>query len=169
MSSAIFTLCGVNYMKKRTVVNVLLVVTPLLIGIASSILTRDMMLEYGNLNKPFLAPPTILFPIAWTILYLLMGIGAALIYSKEEYKGNRSTGITLHIAQLILNFFWSIIFFNMGQYYFAFVWLVILWLVVFSMLMNYRKISQTAFFLNVPYIVWLTFAGYLNLAVAILN
>ena len=156
-------------MKKRTVVNVLLVVTPLLIGIASSILTRDMMLEYGNLNKPFLAPPTILFPIAWTILYLLMGIGAALIYSKEEYKGNRSTGITLHIAQLILNFFWSIIFFNMGQYYFAFVWLVILWLVVFSMLMNYRKISQTAFFLNVPYIVWLTFAGYLNLAVAILN
>ena len=156
-------------MKKRTVVNVLLVVTPLLIGIASSILTRDMMLEYGNLNKPFLAPPTILFPIAWTVLYLLMGIGAALIYSKEEYKGNRSTGITLHIAQLILNFFWSIIFFNMGQYYFAFVWLVILWLVVFSMLMNYRKISQTAFFLNVPYIVWLTFAGYLNLAVAILN
>ena len=156
-------------MKKKTVVNVLLVVTPLLIGIASSILTRDMMLEYGNLNKPFLAPPTILFPIAWTILYLLMGIGAALIYSKEEYKGNRSTGITLHIAQLILNFFWSIIFFNMKKYVFAFIWLVMLWLVVLSMIRNYKKISNLAFFMNVPYIVWLTFAGYLNLAVAIMN
>lgn len=156
-------------MKKKTVVNILLVVTPLLIGICASILTRDMMLEYGNLNKPFLAPPTILFPIAWTILYLLMGIGAALIYSKEEYSHYRSTGLTLHIAQLILNFFWSIIFFNLGQYVFAFIWLVILWLVVLSMLMNYKSVSKTAFFLNIPYIVWLTFAGYLNLAVAILN
>ena len=156
-------------MKKKTVVNILLIITPLLIGIASSILTRDMMLEYGNLNKPFLAPPTVLFPIAWTILYILMGIGAALIYSKEEYNQYRSTGLTLHIVQLILNFFWSIIFFNMGQYVFAFIWLVILWLVVLSMLMNYKKISKTAFFLNIPYIVWLTFAGYLNLAVAILN
>ena len=164
-----FTHYGVKFMKKKTVVNILLVVTPLLIGIASSILTRDMMIEYGNLNKPFLAPPTIVFPIAWTILYLLMGFGAAIIYSKEEYSTYRSTGLVLHVVQLILNFFWSIIFFNMGQYVFAFIWLIILWLVVLSMVMNYKKISKTAFVLNVPYIVWLTFAAYLNLAVAILN
>lgn len=169
MSSAIFTLCGVNYMKKRTVVNVLLVVTPLLIGIASSILTRDMMLEYGNLNKPFLAPPTILFPIAWTILYLLMGIGAALIYSKEEYKGNRSTGITLHIAQLILNFFWSIIFFNYKNYELALIWLVMLWLTVLAMLVYYSKVNKLAFVFNVPYILWLTFAGYLNYFILLNN
>lgn len=156
-------------MKKRNFINILLVIAPLLIGICSSILTRDMMVEYGTLSKPPLSPPTIVFPIAWTILYLLMGIASAIIYSKEEYSNNRSTGLTLHVVQLILNFFWSIIFFNMGQYYFAFIWLVILWLVVFSMMMNYKKISQTAFFLNVPYIVWLTFAGYLNLAVAIMN
>lgn len=156
-------------MNKKTIVNVLLIVTPLLIGIASSILTRDMMIEYGSLNKPPLAPPKILFPIAWTILYILMGIGAALIYSKPEYTQYRSTGLTLHIVQLILNFFWSIIFFNMKEYVFAFVWLVILWLVVLSMIMNYKQISNTAFFLNIPYIVWLTFAGYLNLAIAILN
>lgn len=156
-------------MKKRNIINILLVIAPLLIGICSSILTRDMMVEYGTLSKPPLSPPTIVFPIAWTILYLLMGIASAIIYSKEEYSNNRSTGLTLHVVQLILNFFWSIIFFNMGQYYFAFIWLVILWLVVFSMMMNYKKISQTAFFLNVPYIVWLTFAGYLNLAVAIMN
>lgn len=154
---------------KKYIINILLIITPLLIGITSTILTKDMMQEYGTLNKPFLAPPTMLFPIAWTILYILMGVGAALIYSKPEYSQYRSVGLTLHFVQLILNFFWSIIFFNMGQYYFAFIWLVILWLVVFSMIMNYKKISQTAFFLNVPYIVWLTFAAYLNLAVAVLN
>ena len=156
-------------MKKKTIVNVILVVTPLLIGICSAILTGEAMLGYGDLTKPPLAPPKMLFPIAWTILYLLMGIGAALIYTKTEYKHYRSTGLTLHIVQLILNFFWSIIFFNMKQYTFAFIWLVILWLVVFSMIMNYKEISTTAFFLNIPYIVWLTFAGYLNLAIAILN
>lgn len=156
-------------MKNKKLINILLVLLPLLIGIASAILTRSAMQDYSELNRPFLAPPTILFPIAWTILYILMGIGSALIYSKEEYNDNRSIGLTLHIVQLILNFFWSIIFFNMKQYFVAFIWLVILWLVVFSMLQNYKKISKTAFFLNVPYIVWLTFAGYLNLAVAILN
>ena len=156
-------------MKRKYVINTLLIITPILIGIASAILTKDMMQEYGSLNKPFLAPPTIVFPIAWTILYLLMGIGAALIYTKEEYSQYRSTGLTLHMVQLILNFFWSIIFFNMKKYYFAFIWLVILWLVVLSMIQNYKKISKTAFLLNIPYIVWLTFAGYLNLAVAILN
>lgn len=154
---------------KRCIINILLILTPLLIGLCSTLLTKDMMGQYGSVNKPPLSPPTILFPIAWTILYLLMGISAALIYSKQEYSQYRSVGLTLHVAQLILNFFWSIIFFNMGKYYFAFVWLVILWLVVFSMMMNFKKISGTAFLLNVPYIVWLTFAGYLNLAVAILN
>lgn len=156
-------------MKKKTVVNVLLIILPILVGLASSILTRDMMVEYGQLQKPFLSPPAILFPIVWTILYLLMGIGAALIYTKPEKKNYRTVGITLHIIQLTLNFFWSIIFFNLQEYTFAFIWLVILWLVVFSMLANYKKISNTAYLLNIPYIVWLTFAGYLNLAVSILN
>lgn len=156
-------------MKKMKWMKIVLIISPILIGICSSILTREMMLEYGSLNKPFLAPPKILFPIAWTILYILMGAAAALIYSKPEMSSYRSIGLTLHVVQLILNFFWSIIFFNMKMYKFAFVWLVILWLVVFSMMMNYKKISNTAFFLNIPYIVWLTFAGYLNLAIAILN
>lgn len=156
-------------MKKMKWMKIALIISPILIGICSSILTREMMLEYGSLNKPFLAPPKILFPIAWTILYILMGAAAALIYSKPEMSSYRSIGLTLHVVQLILNFFWSIIFFNMKMYKFAFVWLVILWLVVFSMMMNYKKISNTASFLNIPYIVWLTFAGYLNLAIAILN
>ena len=156
-------------MKNRKLTVALLIILPLLIGVCATIFTKDMMEEYGNLNRPFLAPPTIIFPIAWTILYVLMGVSSALIYTNESDNRNRVIGLALHGVQLILNFFWSIIFFNLGHYYFAFIWLVILWLVVFSMLMNYKSISKTAFFLNVPYIVWLTFAGYLNLATAILN
>ena len=128
------------------------------------------MLEYGELKKPFLAPPASLFPIAWSILYLLMGVGAALVYTKDTQNDeNRKLGIIFHLIQLILNFFWSIIFFNAREYLLAFVWLILLWLSVMSMLINYSKVSKTAFFLNVPYLVWLTFAAYLNLAVFILN
>lgn len=156
-------------MINKKAMTVILIVSPILIGIASSILTREMMIEYGSLTKPPLAPPKVLFPIAWTILYILMGIAAALIYTRPEMSSYRTIGLTLHAAQLILNFFWSIIFFNMKMYKFAFIWLVIMWLVVFSMIMNYKKISTTAFLLNVPYICWLTFAGYLNLAIAVLN
>lgn len=156
-------------MKKKTVMCILLIVTPLLIGLLSSFLTKDMMAQYGTMSKPPLSPPTIIFPIAWTILYVLMGISAAMIYTKGGASNYRSIGLTLHIVQLILNFFWSLIFFNMKQYTVSFIWLVILWLVVFSMMLNYKKISNTAFFLNIPYIVWLTFAGYLNLAVAVMS
>lgn len=155
-------------MKNKKLMSFLIVLTPLLIGACSAFLSSDAMKEYATLNKPFLAPPAIVFPIAWTILYLLMGIGAAIIYTQEKTQ-YRSIGLALHGAQLILNFFWSLIFFNMKAYMFAFICLIILWLIVFSMLQNYKQISSTAFFLNVPYIVWLTFAGYLNLAVAILN
>lgn len=169
MNSVVFILCGTKNMKNRRFINALLIVTPLLVGVAALILTKDMSAEYEQLQSPLLSPPSAVFPIVWTILYLLMGISAALIYSKPDYLENRTTGLTLHIAQLVLNFFWSMIFFNLGKYYFAFVWLIILWLVVFSMMLNYRTISKTAFFLNVPYIVWLTFAGYLNLGFAILN
>ena len=154
---------------KKYLICTVLILVPILIGIASAILTGDMMKEYGTLVKPPLSPPTMVFPIAWTILYLLMGISSALIYTQPGNSEYRTVGLALHMIQLIFNFFWSIIFFNMKKYVFAFIWLVILWMLVFSMLANYKKISKTAFFMNIPYIVWLTFAGYLNLAVAIMN
>ena len=128
------------------------------------------MVEYGDMKKPFLSPPGNIFPIVWTVLYLLMGIGAALVYtSNTNNVENKKMGLVFHVVQLILNFFWSIIFFNAKEYLLAFIWLVLLWLAVLSMLLNYKNVSKTAYFLNIPYIVWLTFAGYLNLAVFILN
>lgn len=157
-------------MKNRKIVNVLLIISPILVGLASSILTSEMMKKYGEINKPALSPPTILFPVVWTILYLLMGIGAALVYTNDSNnKENKNLGLIFHFIQLVLNFFWSIIFFKAQKYLMAFIWLILLWLSVMSMLQNYKKVSRTAYLLNIPYIVWLTFAGYLNLAVYILN
>ena len=170
MSFVRYTHYGYQIMKKNKIGTILLIVTPILIGIGSAILTKDMMVEYGSIKKPFLSPPASIFPIAWTILYILMGAGAAIVYSSDTAnETNRRMGLLFHAMQLILNFFWSIIFFNAKEYLLAFVWLILLWLAVLSMLLNYKKISKSAFILNIPYIVWLTFAGYLNLAVFLLN
>ena len=157
-------------MMKRAAVKYILLITPILIGIGSALLTRSAMDTYGSLKKPLLSPPGQIFPIVWSILYILMGAGAALVYTSENKgENNRQAGLVFHGIQLVLNFFWTIIFFEAREFLLAFIWLILLWLCVMSMLINYRKVSKTAFILNVPYIVWLTFAGYLNLAVFLLN
>lgn len=153
--------------KKRTV-NVLLAVLPIAIGILSAVLTKDMMKEYGAMTKPALSPPASVFPIVWTILYLLMGIASVIVYNSEGSE-NRTVGLYLHFMQLIFNFFWSIIFFNLKMYMFAFVWLVLLFMIVISMIANYRKVNLIAGLLNIPYLTWLIFAGYLNFMVYFIN
>ena len=155
-------------MKRSMLIKALLIVLPILIGFASSILTRESMIIYGTLDKPPLSPPSIVFPIAWTILYLLMGIASALVYGSKA-SSDRVIGLILHFVQLIFNFFWSIIFFNQKNYLMAFIWLILLWLIVLSMIMYYKKVNNLASIMNMPYLVWLTFAGYLNLMVYIMN
>lgn len=152
----------------RKIIYVLLIVLPLLIGLLASYISKDMMGEYNQMSKPFLSPPAIVFPIVWTILYLLMGVGSLLVYRSNSSE-SRTLALIFHFVQLIFNFFWSIIFFNAKLYAFAFIWLVLLWLSVAAMLSNYKKVNQTAFILNIPYIVWLTFAAYLNLAVYLMS
>lgn len=156
-------------MSKNKLVTALLIVLPTLVGLGSWYISKDGLLIYNAMAKPPLSPPGIVFSIAWSILYLLMGIASAIVYTNENKKQERSLGLTLHFIQLVLNFFWSIIFFNLGNYIFALIWLILLWLAVFAMIKTYKKVSDTAYILNIPYICWLTFAAYLNLAVAILN
>lgn len=155
-------------MKKNRLMIAVMVVLPLLIGVGSAILTKQMSLEYEGLKLPALSPPAIVFPIAWTILYILMGIAAGIIYTSED-SCYRFLGLMFHYMQLVFNFFWSLIFFNMKNYTFALIWIVLLWLVVLSMIVNFKQVSKTAAILNIPYLVWLTFAGYLNLMICILN
>ena len=150
---------------------IIAIVIPLLVGGVSTLLTMKGMDKFKELNQPFLSPPTWLFPIVWTILYIMMGIASYLIYKNKNvfFYEEREKTLLLYVAQLILNFFWSIIFFNMQQFVFAFFWLLLLWVFVLLLIINSKKVNKTAYYLLIPYILWLTFAGYLNIMVAILH
>lgn len=140
------------------------------VGALSALLTSGSMDIYSDIVQPPLAPPSILFPIVWTILYVLMGIGAALVYNKKDEQPKEvRDALTVYAVSLFLNFFWSIIFFNMRAFLFAFIWLVLLWASILVTILKFRKISPLAAYLQIPYLIWVTFAGYLNLAIFLLN
>ena len=145
------------------------ILIPEAVGALSGWLTRDGMKAFNEtVSQPPLSPPPLVFPIVWGILYALMGISAARIYLSPKSPA-RSTGLNLYFAQLIINFFWSLIFFNMQFFSLAFFWLLLLWGLVLWMLLTFRKTDPVAAFLQIPYLLWLTFAAYLNLGVWYLN
>ncbi|MBR5542604.1 MAG: tryptophan-rich sensory protein [Oscillospiraceae bacterium] len=157
-------------MKKEIKVYAISIAAALAVGGLSALLTAGNMNIYSEIVKPPLSPPSVLFPIVWTLLYILMGVGAAMIYLQrdENPEAVRNALITYGIS-LFFNFFWSIIFFNMQAYLFAFVWIILLWASVLATIIQYRKISTSAAALQVPYLLWITFAAYLNLAIFVLN
>lgn len=138
-------------------------------GLLSGLLSRGGMENFSQtVAQPPLSPPGWLFPVVWTILYGLMGISAARIWLSPP-SDNRSRGLNRFLAQLIVNFFWSPIFFNTGTYGFALLWLLLLWVLVVLMILSFRKVDKTAALLQIPYLIWLTFAAYLNWGVWQLN
>lgn len=140
---------------------------PLSIGTLNAFLTKNSMNIYKMIQQPPLAPPSWLFPIVWTLLYILMGISSYLIStSYSEYK---SEALILYGLQLILNFIWPLIFFLGQNYLIAFVVLIILWYVVLKMIQAFAEIRPLTAKLQIPYLIWLTFAGYLNLMIYFLN
>lgn len=159
-------------MKKDNKKALLIAITiPLLVGVISAIITKDSMSIFDNVTKPPLSPPSILFPIAWTILYILMGLASYYIYINNDYMSNkyRRNSLILYVLQLIFNFFWSIIFFNMKAYFIAFIWLIIMWILIILLMINARLVDKKAYYLLIPYIIWTTFAAYLNIGIALLN
>ena len=138
-------------------------------GGLSGWLTREGTKAYNQaIVQPPLSPPGWVFPVVWTILFALMGIGAARIYLAPPSKA-RSRGLNLFISQLVVNFFWSPIFFNPQAFGLAFFWLLLLWGQVIWMILTFRKVDRTATNLQIPYLLWLTFAAYLNAGVWYLN
>ena len=154
-------------MKKGLLIKCIAV--PLLIGVIASLLTSGGMEMFSNLDKPPLSPPGWLFPIVWTILYILMGISSYLILTSGAEESKISKAMAIYAYQLAVNFLWPTFFFNLEWYRFAFLWLVLLWILVFIMILRFWEIDKRAAWMNVPYLIWLTFAGYLNLAIWILN
>ena len=156
--------------KKKIPTFIIAIAIPLAVGAISALLTRGNMDIYSEVATPPLAPPPIVFPIVWTALYILMGISSGMIYERREISLDVARhGIFYYALSLIFNFFWSIIFFNMRAFLFAFIWLIILLWLVIKTFCEYKKLSLPAALLQLPYIVWLVIAGYLNIGIVLLN
>ena len=139
------------------------------VGVLSGWISREGTQTFNQTAvQPPLSPPAILFPIVWTILYALMGISAARV-SLESDSPARNRGLNLFVAQLIINFFWSPLFFNAQAYGSAFLWILLLIALVIAMILSFRKVDPLAAWLQIPYLLWLLFAAYLNYGVWQLN
>ena len=142
---------------------------PLAVGLVSGFLTRNGMQIFAMVNKPPLSPPAWLFPVVWTILYVLMGVASYLVANEGRDREDVQKALDTYAVQLFFNFAWSIIFFNFGWYLFAFTWLMAMWALIIRMFLQYKKINKTAAYLTIPYLAWVTFAAYLNLGIYLLN
>ena len=125
--------------------------------------------EFDTLNKPNFSPPAILFPIVWTILYILMGISSYLICSNKTDQKFKNRAILIYIIQLIVNSLWTLFFFRLNMLLFAFIWLLLLIVLVVIMIFKFYNIKPLAAYLQIPYIVWLSFAAILNFSIYLLN
>ena len=138
-------------------------------GALSGWLTREGTAGYvRDIVQPPLSPPALVFPIVWAVLFALMGVGAARVYLTPA-SAIRSRGLALFLVQLAFNFFWSVIFFNARQFGFALIWLAVLWGLILWMTLTFRRAERPAALLQIPYLLWVSFAFYLNFGVWRLN
>ena len=148
-------------MIKRIIYSLLPIVGGSLVGLIIS-----GYMNYGDMVKPPLSPPSYIFPIVWTILYILMGI-SYFIATKD--KENDKELNQIYILQLLVNFFWPIIFFVLKMYFTAFFWIILLLILVIIMIKELLKINKISGYLQIPYLMWLLFATYLNIGIFLLN
>ena len=142
---------------------------PLAAGGLGALLGGGFGESYGAMYKPLLSPPGWVFPIVWTALYLLMGWASYLVLTSEASEPRKRRALTVYAVQLGLNLLWPLFFFRLGWYVFAFIWLIALLAAVLACRLLFRYIEKRAGDLLLPYVIWLFFAAYLNLGVAILN
>lgn len=142
---------------------------PLAAGGLSALITKGAMKDFEGLRQPPLSPPGWLFPVVWTGLYVLMGIASYRVYTSPASQQRRDRALRLYGIQLGMNFAWTIIFFSLGLYLTAFIWLLVMWLLILITSLLFFYIDRKAGKLMVPYILWTTFAAYLNLGVYLLN
>ncbi len=141
---------------------------PLTVGGLAALITGGMA-DYSELNQPPLSPPGWLFPIVWTILYLLMGYASYRVLVSAVPHEEIKKALILYGAQLFVNFLWPLVFFGLGWYLTAFFVLIALWILIFLTMRAFSRIDERAGDLLLPYILWVTFAGYLNIGVFLLN
>ena len=137
-------------------------------GLAGWLIREDVKIYTDSIAQPPLSPPALVFPVAWTILYALMGIGAARVALAPD-SPERSRALAVFGLQLGMNFLWSILFFKFQLFGFSLLWLIALWGAILWMASAFSRVDKAAARLQIPYLVWVAFAGYLNLGVWILN
>lgn len=145
------------------------VLLPLAVGALSAWLTRENMAMFDILRKPPFAPPRWLFPVAWTILYALMGVASYLVLTSTAPRIEKRNALILYGIQLAVNFFWPLLFFGLSWYLGALAWLILLWVLILATLLRFSRIRETAGNLLLPYLLWVTFAAYLNWGIYRLN
>lgn len=137
-------------------------------GAITSFFTMGSQSLYNKLNLPEFSPPSYIFPTVWTILYILMAISSYIIYLSDDTQDRRKA-LFLYITQLGMSFVWPFIFFKGTMFWFAFVWLIAMFFIILYMIKLFYDINPKAAYLQIPYVVWLIFAGYLNFMVATIN
>ena len=142
------------------------ILLPVLIGALVGLITSGSM-DYNMLQKPPFAPPGAVFPIVWTILYILMGYSSYLIYESNDYHSECC--LKIYALNLFVNFLWSPIFFGLNLRLFGLIWIIILVMTVVYMILCFYKVNKKAAYLQIPYLVWCLFATYLNLLYYLLN
>lgn len=152
---------------KNLKVLIISILIPIIVGLLSAFFTGESMAQYNYFTKPSLSPPAIIFPIVWTVVYILMGISSYRIYISNK-TGYRNA-LFIYALQLLFNFFWSIIFFNYSNYLFAFIWLIIMIILIVYMIFKFYKIDKVSAYLQIFYLLWSLFAAYLNFSVYLLN
>ncbi len=157
-------------MKKRNIKALIAyILSAQAVGGLSAWLSGNMDNFYSKYQKPPLLPPAWLFPVVWVILYILMAVAAYLVHYKPHAVGDKKSALFLYWAQLAVNFCWSIVFFRFEALRLSVAVIALLLVLIIAMVARFSKINKTAAYLNIPYIIWVAFAAYLNIATAVLN
>ena len=143
-------------------------VIPLAVGGLGALLAGGMH-DYGAMAKPPLSPPGWIFPVVWSILYLLMGYASYRVLESGAPKEEVRKALALYGLQLAANFIWPLLFFGAGWFLVSFFWLILLWVLIFLTIRAFGKLDETAGNLLIPYILWVTFAAYLNFGIYLFN
>lgn len=141
------------------------ILIPVIVGGIVGIIISSSI-DYNSLTKPFLAPPSIVFPIVWSILYIIMGISYGILESNEQIDGKINL---IYYIQLGVNALWSIFFFLLKWRLFSFIWILLLAVLVIVMIIKFYQKNKVAGLIQIPYLLWVLFASYLNIAIYILN
>lgn len=151
---------------KEKLKNLFYIFFPLIVGGIVGFLTKDYI-DYSSLDKPTLSPPKIIFPVMWSIIYLLMGISYYLY--KRDYNVNNKVVRNSYYSQLFVNLLWTIIFFVLKLRFIAIIWILLLLIFVVNLFSVFKKFNKISAYLNIPYILWVIFATYLTIGIYILN